>query len=197
MEKSRSLENYRAFDITTWVVMLGIFETLISKAGKYWFPNQPYTLSLVPALTAIVFVRWKEAKYVWFYPVLGGLFLSFSLSGSREQYAVYMIGNLLSLLVLPILKGEREDKIKKSPFLSALYALSIALLMQVGRLLLFSLINLSLSESLLFITTDALSGVFSVVVVLIVRRLDGVFEDQYSYLVRINKEDEKEVVNES
>lgn len=197
MEKSRSLEKYRAFDITTWVVMLGIFETFISKAGKNWFPNQPYTLSLVPALTAIVFVRWKEVKYVWFYPILGGLFLSFSLNGSREQYAIYMIGNLLSLLVLPILKGERKDKIRENFFLSALYALTVALLMQVGRMLLFSLIHFSLSQSLLFITTDALSGVFSVVVVLIVRRLDGVFEDQYSYLVRINKEEEKEVVNES
>ena len=42
-----------------------------------------------------------------------------------------------------------------------------------------------------FVTTDALSLVFSAVIVWIARRLDGIFEDQKHYLLRL-KEAEKE-----
>ena len=43
-----------------------------------------------------------------------------------------------------------------------------------------------------FLTTDILSWVFALVVVWIARRLDGVFEDQISYLVRLKSDEEKE-----
>ena len=41
-------------------------------------------------------------------------------------------------------------------------------------------------------TTDVLSWVFALVIIWIVRRLDGVFEDQISYLVRLKSDEEKE-----
>ena len=43
-----------------------------------------------------------------------------------------------------------------------------------------------------FITKDILSWVFAVVIIWITRRLDGVFEDQVSYLVRLKAQEEKE-----
>ena len=43
-----------------------------------------------------------------------------------------------------------------------------------------------------FLTTDILSWVFALVVVWIARRLDGVFEDQISHLVRLKSDEEKE-----
>ena len=40
-----------------------------------------------------------------------------------------------------------------------------------------------------FIATDIISTLFAVIIVWIARKLDGVFEDQMSYLVRVNNEE--------
>ena len=43
-----------------------------------------------------------------------------------------------------------------------------------------------------FFTTDALSGLFTMVIIWIAARLDGILEDQKTYLLRVNKEREEE-----
>lgn len=70
MEKEKSLTHYKSVDLMIWVVMLGVFETLIVKAGSSWFKDQPYILSLVPALSVIIYMRWS--LYGVLYAALGG-----------------------------------------------------------------------------------------------------------------------------
>ena len=53
----------------------------------------------------------------------------------------------------------------------------------------------SLQGALAFITTDVLSILFTVLIVWITRRLDGVFEDQINYLLRLTREREREKEN--
>lgn len=48
--------------------------------------------------------------------------------------------------------------------------------------------GLTFDSMLAFFTTDCLSLVFAVVVVLISRRIDGLFEDQRAYLIRTESE---------
>ena len=117
MGKSSSLAKYRATDLFIWGLILCVFETLIIKAGTVLFPAQPYTVSLVSAVVAIVYMRW--GFYGMVHAFLGGLVvcLAGGLTQGLRQLAVYTLGNLLSAIGLIWLKG-REKKIRDSWFLS-------------------------------------------------------------------------------
>ena len=189
MERERSLTGYKSADLMIWVIMLGVFETLICKAGSSWFRNQPYILSLVPALSVIIYMRWS----LWgvMYAAIGGLFTSLALSGGWKQMIMYIIGNMLSLVVFLLMKALGKEKVRTSFFLSALCAVLTALSMQAGRGLVSLCMGSGIGAVVDFITTDALSGVFAVIITSIVRHRDGVFEDQMTYLVRLKREEEE------
>jgi protein-S-isoprenylcysteine O-methyltransferase Ste14 len=67
----------------------------------------------------------------------------------------------------------------------------VALLMQIGRGIVAVILGNSLDIAVGFILGDVLSGVFAMVIVGIARKLDGVFEDQKHYLLRISKEEKE------
>ena len=54
MGRESGLRRYQSMDLMIWTVMLFLFETIVVKAGTVWFRSQPWTLSLVPALTSVV-----------------------------------------------------------------------------------------------------------------------------------------------
>lgn len=195
MVRGSSLAKYKATDLFIWALLLCIFEALIVKAGTTLFASQPYTVSLVPAIVTIVYMRWG----FWgvFHAFLGGIVLCLA-SGSGfevKHFAVYAVGNTFSVLVFPILKG-RKKKIRDSAVLSALFASAVAFLMQVGRAIVSLVLGDVISGAISFVATDVLSGVFAIVLVLIARNMDGVFESQISYLLRV-QEAEKEACCES
>lgn len=189
-----SLAKYRATDLFIWALLLCLFETLIVKAGTTLFASQPYTVSLVPALVTIVYMRWGGFGAI--HAFLGGIVLCLASGYGLEvkQCTVYAVGNLFSALVLPILRG-REKKIRDSVALSAIFASVVALLMQVGRAVVSLVLGDVISGAISFVATDVLSGVFAIILVLIARRMDGVFERQVSYLIRV-QEAEKEARRE-
>lgn len=189
MEKQTSLIRYKSIDLVIWTFLLGLFETFIAISGSSWFKSQPYTVSLVPALSLIVYIRWGIFGSI--YSALGGLFLSLSLRASVDQTVVYVVGNLFSLLVYPLIVKVGKDRIRNSSLLSMIFAVMIALFMQIGRYIVSLFMGGKIESIIDFITTDALSGVFAVVIILIVRRVDGLFEDQISYLRRIEEENEE------
>ena len=69
MSADSGLKRYQSMDLLIWTVLLFVFETIVVKAGTVWFKSQPWTLSLVPALTTIVYMRW--GLYGAFYSALG------------------------------------------------------------------------------------------------------------------------------
>ncbi len=194
MGEYSSLSKYRTTDLFIWGLILCVFETLILKAGTSLFPAQPYTVSLVPAVVAIVYMRW--GLYGMAHAFLGGVVicLASGLEAGLRQVAVYAFGNLLSAVVVLWLKG-REKDIRDSVFLSAMFAAIVALLMQVGRGVVSLVLGDTISGAVGFIATDVLSGVFAIILVLIARKMDGVFERQISYLLRV-QEAEKEARHE-
>ncbi len=58
--------------------------------------------------------------------------------------------------------------------------------MQAGRILIALITGTKAEELLLFITSDAVSYIFTLAIVWITSRLDGMLEDQEHYLRRIN-----------
>ncbi len=194
MGESSGLAKYRATDLFIWALLLCLFEILIVKAGTTLFASQPYTVSLVPAIVAIVYMRWGGFGAILAF--LGGIVLCLAggLGLEIKQCTVYAVGNLFSVLVLPILRG-RKKIIRDNIFLSAIFASAVAFLMQVGRAVVSLILGDVISGAMSFVTTDVLSGVFAIILVLIARRMDGVFESQVSYLIRL-KEAEKEARHE-
>lgn len=183
------VKKYQGIDLMIWVILLFVFEFLTVKAGSVWFSSQPWSLSIVPALTAIVYMRW--GAYGILYAFLGGIAVSFASDATPMQYVIYSFGNLLSALLLLMFRTVGKAGVRDKTSLSVIFALLAALLMQTGRGIVSVILGYDAGGIIGFISTDILSTAFSVLIVLITRRLDGVFEDQISYLIRVNNEEKE------
>ncbi len=190
MKRQFSFQQYRAIDLAMFAALLCITETMIVKAATWWFPDQLYTVSVVGAVTAIVLMRWGPWAAV--HAVLGGAVFCFASHGSAKQLLIYCAGNLFSLLMLLPLKYLGGERIRLDGFLSVLFGICTLLLMQLGRALVAFVLGTEFQTCLGFFTTDALSLLFTGLILWVARRLDGIFENQRHYLLRIhNTEEEK------
>ena len=184
-----SVGQYRAIDLSLFAVMLIIFETIAVSAAVRWFPAEPYTVSVTAAITAIVMMRW--GAWAAIHAVLGGLVFCRTSGGTLQQYAVYCIGNLLALGALGLKKAYGTEGIRRDVLKTLLFGGVTLVLMQLGRFLVSLVFGAQASQALGFFTTDVISLLFTLVIIWIVRRLDGMLEDQKHYLQRIRKEQEE------
>ena len=189
MNRQYSFSQYRGIDLTLFAVILCVSETLIVRAASYWYADQLYTVSVVGAVTAIVLMRW--GPWAAIHAGLGGLVFALASGGSARQILIYSAGNMLSLLILLPLRALGKERVRNDGFLSVGFGLAVLLLMQLGRALAAFAMGTAFRSCLGFFTTDALSLLFTGVIVWIARRLDGIFEDQKHYLLRIHKSEEK------
>lgn len=190
MKQQITFRQYRAMDLFMFSALLCVCEALITLGATRWFTGEPYTLSITPAVTAVVMVRWGGFAAI---PAVLGAFVFCLVSGAAlSQYIIYCVGNLAALVLAQVLCRERWKRLHENVLLSMLYGLLTAVLMQLGRFLLALVMGNSLGLCVGFITTDVLSGLFAVLIVWITRRLDGVLEEQRHYLKRVAEEMEKE-----
>lgn len=190
MKQQISFRQYRAMDLFLFTALLCICETLIILGATRWFTGEPYTLSITPAVTAIVMVRWGGFAAI---PAVLGAFVFCLVSGATlPQYIIYCVGNLAALVLTQFLYRIEWKRLHESVLLTLLYGLLTAVLMQLGRGLLALVMGNSLALCVGFITTDTLSVLFAVLIVWITRRLDGVLEEQKHYLKRVAEEMENE-----
>lgn len=190
MAKPISFFRYRAMDIAMFTLLLCISETLIVLGSTVWFEKEPYTLSLTPAVSAIVMMRWGLPAAM---PAAAGAAALCFFSGAQSvQYLVYMAGNLCFIALYPVfVSKKRWQKTRENVLRCMLYGFLCALSMQIGRGAIALVTGHGFKMATGFITTDALSAMFSVLIVWICRRLDGMLEDQKHYLFRIQKEEQK------
>ena len=191
MEKKRSFAAYRSIDLLLWAAILVVFEGVILRAARsLFFADQPFTVSLAGAVVCIVMMRWG----VWsgIHAFLAGAVYCLLGGGTWRQLLIYAGGNLLALAVLPVMNRIGREELRKSEYLYLGVSLGTLLLMQAGRALLALLMGAAPAEAVRFFTTDSLSAVFTLVIIWIVRRLDGIYEDQRHYLSRFHQELEKE-----
>jgi len=173
-----------------FALMLTVAETIAVTAARRWFPNEPYTVSVTPAVTTIVMMRW--GPWAGLHAALGGAVFCLASGAGPGHYAIYVLGNLLSLAALAYIKAATPEGIRQSAAKSLFLALSMTLLMQLGRALLAILLGNSPAAALGFFTTDAVTLLFTLVLAWIARRLDGIFEEQNHYLLRLRQQEEEE-----
>jgi hypothetical protein len=190
-----TFKQYRGIDLAIFAAILLLTEFLVVKAAKSWFPDQLYTVSVTAAVTAIVLMRW--GPFAGIHAALGGLVYAWTSGGNLQQFVIYVAGNVLSMAAILLFKAFGKEKIRKSFLLTLLFALSVIVLMQVGRGLVALIFGNGIGVIWKFITMDALSDLFTLVVVWVASRLDGVFEDQKHYLLRQQKEREEQQNDQS
>lgn len=186
MKRQITLAQYRSIDLCILTALMAVSQYVIFKASSSWFSDQLYVVSPVAAVTALVMMRWNG--YAVIPACLGGVIFTLLAGGTPQHYLIYSVGNLASLLALVLFKAIGKERIRQDALQTILFALCTQLLMLLGRAGLAALLGYSVSACLGFITTDALSILFSMVILWIVRRIDGLFEDQKYYLLRIDSE---------
>lgn len=194
MKRQLTLGEYRAIDLTILALMLALFEGLIIRFATGSFYG---TVSLAAAVTAIVYMRWSwwgaihaalsGALFCLYYSMLPG-----AQSVTWRDYAIYMGGNLVSLLAVFVLHKVGKERVRESALGSLGFGLGVIALMQGGRMAIALALGRAAStvvwDHFLY---DSLSILFTLVVIWIVRRLDGVFEDQKHYLLRLQEESQR------
>lgn len=190
MNRQITFRQYRAMDLGMFTALLCVCEALITLGATRWFPAEPWTLSLTPAVTAIVMVRWG-----WFaaIPAAAGTLVFCVASGASPlQYLIYILGSMVPLVWCLWLRKAGWKRLKEQVLLALFYGASAAVLMQLGRGALALLTGHAPAACLAFVTTDALSTLFAALLTWITRRLDGMLEEQKHYLRRVAEEQEKE-----
>lgn len=191
MKRQYSVKTYRAIDLTLFAVILFVFESVIIRAANGpLFRDQAFTVSLAAAVTSIVFIRW--GWWGGIHAALAGLIMCVMNGGSLIQLSIYMMGNLFSLAAVPFVMKTGPEKMVKSKVCYLLTGLGTLLLMQTGRAVISLILGSGLSDALRFFTTDSLSAVFTLVILWIAHRLDGICEDQLRYLKRVGRELDEE-----
>ena len=185
--KQMSFKQYRAMDLVFFTLILAVSQLIITFAASRWFADQLYVVSPVAAVTAIVMMRWD--LFALIPAAAGGVVLSLISGGSWKHILIYSVGNLLSLAALALLKRLGKQEVQGSTKLALFFAAAVQVLMLIGRMLTALVAGYGFFESLAFMTTDILSIVFTLVLVWIARRVDGLFEDQKHYLRRIQNEE--------
>lgn len=187
-----SIGQYRGTDLFVFALILAVAEILTYLAAR-WFPGQAiFTFSLMIPISLTVMMRWGWPSV--FYPIGGGLLVCLLGAASGANYACYIIGNAcMAFMLIPTYVIGR-DKIRSRWWGSALYVLGAWLCVYLGKSLVWVVcctVDPSLGGVLTgfkeFAAGDLLSLAIALIVVLVLRRLDGMFEDQKTYLERLEK----------
>lgn len=187
MKNQITLSQYRTIDLSILTGLMAISQLVIHFAIVKWHAAQVgYIVSPVAAVTALIMMRW--GRWAAIPAALGGLILSMLSGGTIQQTLIYSAGNLLSLVALLYLKALSKERVRRNVALALIFAILVQLLMQLGRAAVAFLMGHTLQACWDFITTDAMSILFTIVIIWIVRRVEGLFEDQKHYLLRIQQE---------
>lgn len=191
-QKSLSFNQYRAADLTIFAVILCALEGVIGVAANKWFPEQLFTVTLIYALVCLVFMRWGAFGTI--HAVLGGIAYALANGGDAKQYLIYGVGNAFVAITLLYVHFVGKERIRKSVWLTIAHVLLTYLSIVVGRTLMSlifdqDVINLFLA----FSGTDVLSAAIGLIIVLICRKQNGLYEDQKLYLTRTQEQRMKEL----
>ena len=187
MNREISLSQYRTIDISLLTGLMAVSQFVIHIAINRWQAQMTgYIVSPVAAVVALVMMRWSPWAAIP--AALGGVILTLLSGGTAQQMLIYGAGNLLSMAALLYWRAIGKERVRTNVVLSLIFAILVQLLMQFGRAGVALLMGYALPACWDFITTDAMSILFTLVIVWIVRRVEGLFEDQKHYLLRVQQE---------
>ncbi len=183
--KALTYKQYRTVNIIILSVIFAIAESAVTLGANLWFRELPYVLSLAVFFTSLEMVRWRGFGVVAAL-VSGAAFCAAS-GAAPKQYLIYCAGNLAMLAALLFLK-KVGSAVRENALVSIGYVLIVYMLAQIGRSAVAVVLGAEPAVFIKFAAMDSLSALFAVIAVLIVRNIDGIFEDQKEYLIRLEEQ---------
>ena len=187
-----SLRQYKYTDLFFFALVLGISELLVFCAIELWFKRSvdKFYVNFMLAISLTVIMRWGWIGV--FYAVVDGVVQCAIGNGSWQSYIIYIIGTACILSVLLLLKFVGKERIRGKWYLTLVYIITGWVSVNLG----ISCVSAIFGENFLSALGTSFGlgvyGLFSlavtIIAVMIMRRLDGMFEDQKHYLVRQDRE---------
>ena len=184
--KALTYKQYRTVNIILLTLIFVIAESAVTLGANLWFRELPYVLSLAVLFTSLEMMRWRGFGAIA--AVVSGIVFCAASGASPRQYLIYCAGNLAMLAALVFLKKAGYGKVRSSALLSIGYVLIVFILAQAGRWAVSTALGEDPKLIVQFVTTDSLSALFAIIAILILRNSDGIFEEQKSYLMRLEEE---------
>jgi hypothetical protein len=154
-------------------------------------------------ITLIVMMRWGWQSAIF---CVGSGILNCALNGgSFTAYLTYCIGNLFVMFMLLPLKKIGKRKIASKWYFSALFVLCSWLCVYLGRSCVWTVCYMITpvegsaiySGFVQFAAWDLLSLAMAIAIILVMRRFDGMFEDQMDYLKRLDEEKKQKMMGDA
>lgn len=181
-----SIRQYRFTDLFFFAVILAAIELVLHFAFIAY--NGDFYFSPMVLIVALVMMRWGWESV--FFAVGDGVLYCALCGYSWEFYIIFAIGNAFIMLLLLATKFMGKKRIAGKWYFSALFAVVGWVAITLGRSLVALCFGIDFTQILL--AQLGLSGILSlavaVLMIIILRRLDGMFEDQKQYLLRKDKE---------
>ncbi len=197
--KQITFKQYRTIDLALLCTLTAVFEAVATYATNYWFVLQAMSISITLVMTCITMMRWSWQAVL---PSFIGSFV-YCLScrligcgGTAKQFLIYCVGSLFCIIPLLLFNKLGKEKTRKSGAYRCIFVISVYLCVALGRWLVSLIFEFSLSSLVGFIASDILSLFFAIVVISLAKSVDGLIEDQKSYLLRLDRE-RKEQANDS
>lgn len=189
-----SIKQYRTTDLFLFALIMIIAELAVHFAAVWFSAAATFTFSFIVPITLIVMMRWGWPSVI--IPVVSALAYCMLNGGGPASYFTYVAGNAFIMLMLLPLYLFGKEKTASTWYFSALFAIGGWLCVYLGRASAFALWYAVFSVEgvkayqgfISFAASDLFSLAMAIIIVVVMRRLDGMFEDQKAYLIRQDKE---------
>ena len=187
-----SFRQYKYTDLFFFALVLGLSELLVFCAFRLWFKNtvDKFYINFMLAIALTVIMRWGWVGGL--YAVVDGILLCAIEGGSWQSYLTYIIGTACILSVLLLTKFVGKEKIRGKWYLSLAYIAVGWVSVNLGITCMSAIFGENFLSALL---TSFGMGVYgglafagAIAVIMVLRRMNGMFEDQKHYLIRQDKE---------
>ena len=189
-----SVKQYRAADLAIFAVIVIIFDLLAHYAPMLFSAEIIYSFCLTVPITLLIMIRWGWCSV--FFAVGDALLLTVINNPSAWQsYLCYGVGNASLMLLLIVVKQVGKKRIASKWYFTLLFVLCGWVLQNITITVMNAICGFSFVSYLAlnfgFGITGLLSLAMGLVITLVLRRLDGMYEDQIEYLQRLNGEREE------
>ncbi len=193
-QKNLSFKQYKTVDLILFLVIFALLESILTILSNK-LVNVNFAITLFYTMAALVIMRWGAWSAL--HLALGGIIYCACSNGDILQYIGFAVGNLFSLLSLIYTRIVGKNRVRDSFVHSAAFVIIIYVSVCLGRAVVLSVLKGVNLWQLIVSTfaTDLLSLVITLIIILMARTLDGLFEDQKEYLIRTQKERTKAVQN--
>ena len=180
-------------DLSIFIAILVIAELAVHYAAV-WLPGGAlFTVSFMLTITLIVMVRWGWPSV--FYALLSGVLYCALNKGGLTSYLVYGIGNCFVMFTLIPLKLIGTDKIVSKWWSAVLLVLGGWLCVYLGRSVVWTVCYAVqpvagakiYSGFIDFAAFDLVPLALTIIIILVLRRFDGMFVDQKSFLKKLDE----------